>query len=101
MYDHAVTLAWGGGRAQDRHSGRSGTAPPTTRVAPENRAFYLQICLRLSFTMRAPMVAAAPPSIPFVMVSLCSVPNFLADATIGSAAAWNASSKAPEPVAAS
>ncbi|MGE5131774.1 MAG: MerR family transcriptional regulator [Gemmatimonadota bacterium] len=62
---------------------------------------YLFRCLRLSFTMRAPRVAAAPPSIPLVMVSLCSVPNFLAVAIIGSAAAWNPSSKAPEPVAAS
>ena len=67
----------------------------------ENRAFYLLRTLKPSFIMRAPRVAAAPLSTPFVMVSLCSVPNFLAEATIGSAAAWNPSSKAPEPVAAS
>jgi len=30
-----------------------------------------------------------------------AMPNFLAEATIGSAAAWNPSSKAPEPVVAS
>lgn len=71
------------------------------RVAMRILSVYLLRCLRLSFTMRAPTVAAAPPSSPFVIVSLCSVPNFLADVIIGSAAAWNPSSKAPEPVAAS
>jgi hypothetical protein len=71
------------------------------QVATRTLEFYRLRCLRPSFTMRAPRVAAAPLSSPLVMVSLCSVPNFLAEATIGSAAAWNPSSKAPEPVAAS
>jgi len=62
---------------------------------------YFLRCLRLSFTIRAPRVAAAPPSSPFVIVSLCSVPNFLAVSIIGSAAAWNPSSKPPAPLAAS
>ena len=79
----------------------------TNRRSNEQRAtagmveFYLLIILKPSLIMRAPKVAAAPLTTPLVMVSLCSVPNFLAEATIGSAAAWNPSSKAPEPLAAS
>jgi len=50
--------------------------------------------------MRAPKAVAAPPTMPLVMVSLCSLPNFLADAMTGSAAAWNPSVKGPVPFAA-
>jgi hypothetical protein len=89
-----IALAWftGATTYRDGHG---------QRVAAGMLEFYLLRTLRPSFTMRAPRVAAAPLSTPFVIVSLCSVPNFLAEATIGSAAAWNPSSKAPEPVAAS
>src|SRR5215471_6722522 len=92
------------GRAAERRTGILGALAAlvsTHASCDENRAFYLLIILKPSLTMRAPRVAAAPLSTPLVMVSLCSVPNFLAEATIGSAAAWNPSSKAPEPLAAS
>jgi hypothetical protein len=48
---------------------------------------YLRKILKPSLRMRAPKAVAAPPMIPLVIVSLCSVPNFRAVAMTGSAAA--------------
>jgi len=71
------------------------------RSACPRHRYRLKTALMLSPTMRAPTAVAAPPMTPLVIVSLCSVPNFLAVAMTGSAAEWKPSSKAPPPLTAS